>query len=110
MCCGVYNGFIHTGVVIDHNAILELHGSGLARAVSYKRFLANRSGANIFVASDALGHPLNTKLEVNRVSSELFAYHKYHISKLIIIICLEQLSVRAINDIPCVAQLMASVA
>ena len=82
VCCGVYNGFIHTGIVIDHNAILELHGSGLARAVSYKRFLANRSGANIFVASDALGHPLNTKLEVNRVSSELFAYHKYHISKL----------------------------
>lgn len=81
VCCGVYNGFIHTGLVIDDNLILELHGSGLSRAVSYKRFLANRSGNNIFVASDQTGSSFNFTFDDDHVASQLFAYHPYHVSK-----------------------------
>lgn len=81
VCCGVYNGFIHTGLVLEDNLVLELHGSGLSRAVSYKRFLANRSGNTIFIASSSTGHPLKASLDEHLITSQIFAYHPYHISK-----------------------------
>ena len=32
VCCSVYQAFDHTGVIIDEDTIVELHGSGLVRA------------------------------------------------------------------------------
>lgn len=81
VCCGVYNGFIHTGLVIDDNLVLELHGSGLSRAVSFKRFLQDRSGKHIFIATDKLANPMAFDLDTSRIAGQLFAYHNYHVSK-----------------------------
>ena len=81
VCCGVYNGFIHTGLVIDDDLVLELHGSGLSRAISFKRFLQDRSGQHIFVATDTLANPIIFDFDQEHVARQVFAYHDYHVSK-----------------------------
>lgn len=49
VCCGIYDVLIHTGVWWE-GMVIELAGTGLIRAVSAERFLANRSGDNIYTA------------------------------------------------------------
>lgn len=79
VCCEVFEAFIHTGVVIDDNTIVELHGSGLIRAISKKRFLDERSGQHIFAACDRLGRPLVFSLIQELASQDIFNYYEYHL-------------------------------
>lgn len=81
VCCEVYEAFIHTGVVIDDETIVELHGSGLIRAVSKKRFLADRSGSHIFAACDRQGIPLTFSRMMDSASQDIFNFYNYDLLK-----------------------------
>ncbi|MGB1299228.1 MAG: hypothetical protein ACPG8A_13175 [Psychrobium sp.] len=81
VCCEVYEAFIHTGVVIDDNTIVELHGSGLIRAVSKNRFLADRSGSHIFIACDRQAQPLVFSLMSESASQDIFNFYDYDLLK-----------------------------
>ena len=80
-CCEVYNGFYHAGLVVDDNAILELHGSGLSRIVSAQRFLQTRSGKRIYVASNISASALSFDIDEQRVSEEIYRYYDYHVTR-----------------------------
>lgn len=77
VCCEVYEAFIHTGVVIDSDTIVELHGSGLIRTVSKKRFLKQRSGERIFMACDRVGSPLIFSLINQLAPRDVFNHYEY---------------------------------
>ncbi|GAA4892711.1 hypothetical protein GCM10023333_27450 [Ferrimonas pelagia] len=77
--CHVFGVVEHTGIWLGSNAIAELHGSGLVRAVSPKRFLHGRSGARIFVCCDRLHAPLIQQDAVQRAVASLFTYRDYHL-------------------------------
>lgn len=77
VCCRVYGVFEHTGIVIDDNTIVELHGSGLIKAVSSRRFLEDRSGARIYVACDSRHKVLHEPEAAERASQEIFTYREY---------------------------------
>lgn len=79
VCCEVFETFIHTGVVVDNNTIVELHGSGLIRAVSKKRFLEQRSGKNIFIACNRSGTPLNFNLIESLAPKDIFNFYEYEL-------------------------------
>ena len=79
VCCHVYGGFEHTDIVIDDNLIIELHGSGLVKAVSAKRFLASRSGENIFIACNKLGEAFIFNDAIERAHQEVYKYYDYHL-------------------------------
>ena len=81
VCCSVYQAFDHTGVVIDDDTIVELHGSGLVRAVSAKRFLSERSGRHIFIACDQAGQPFVFPDAVQQAVQEVFHFYNYHVFK-----------------------------
>lgn len=61
--CEVYGFFDHSAVVVDHESIVELHGSGLVRRVSYQRFIQQRSGEHFMVACSATSTPLRQRPE-----------------------------------------------
>jgi len=79
VCCEVYEAFIHTGVVVDDNTIVELHGSGLIRAVSKERFLQQRSGKNIFIACDRSGAPLIFNSIDQLATQDVFNFYEYNL-------------------------------
>jgi len=79
VCCEVYEAFIHTGVVVDDNTIVELHGSGLIRAVSKERFLQHRSGKNIFIACDHSGAPFIFDSIDQLASKDVFNFYEYNL-------------------------------
>ena len=81
VCCSVYQAFDHTGVVIDEDTIVELHGSGLVRAVSPKRFLSDRSGRHIFIACNQLAEPFVFSKAVWQGAQEVFNFYDYHVFK-----------------------------
>jgi len=77
VCCHVYGGFEHTGIVIEDDLIIELHGSGLVKGVSAKRFLSSRSGENIFIACNKSGHAFTFCDAIPRAQQELYKYYDY---------------------------------
>jgi len=77
VCCEVFEAFMHTGIVIDDNTIVELHGNGLIRAVSPQRFLAKRSGKHLFIACDQASNPLVIAQCDDNAASEVFSYYEY---------------------------------
>lgn len=81
VCCSVFSAFDHTGIWLDEDTIVELHGSGLIKAVSHKRFLHNRSGNAIFVACDSKGTPLIVEGTPQRTAAEVFSYREYDLLK-----------------------------
>lgn len=81
VCCEVYEAFIHTAVVVDENTIVELHGSGLIRAVSKARFLNDRSGKHIFIACDSAGHPYTFSRIEESASADVFNLYDYDLFK-----------------------------
>ncbi|QSX39494.1 lecithin retinol acyltransferase family protein [Shewanella cyperi] len=76
VCCHVYGLVEHTGIWLG-DSIAELHGSGLIRAVSAKRFLHGRTGSRIFVACDHDNQPLATQACADRASEALFQFRDY---------------------------------
>lgn len=81
VCCEVYEAFLHTAVVIDVNTIVELHGSGLIRAVSKDRFLRERSGKNIFIACDLRGKPHTFSDIESLASADIYNFYEYDLLK-----------------------------
>ncbi len=76
VCCGIFGVFQHTGIWVD-NHIVELHGNGLVRAISPRRFLANRSGSTIYAACDDMHQPLIERDAARRAVSRVFQYADY---------------------------------
>lgn len=79
VCCHVYGVIEHTGIWIEPDVIIELHGSGLVRAVSEKRFLAGRTGRKIYLACDAKHQPLSAPHSINRATQSMFQYRNYSV-------------------------------
>ncbi|MDP5214052.1 hypothetical protein ORJ66_13445 [Pseudoalteromonas tunicata] len=77
VCCTVYQAFDHVGLVVDNDTIIELHGSGLIRAVSPERFLAKRSGKHMFIACDQQGQAFSFPQAVNAAINDVFSYCEY---------------------------------
>ncbi|RDV27406.1 hypothetical protein DXV75_05075 [Alteromonas aestuariivivens] len=78
VCCGIYEVFQHTGIWVD-DQIIELKGNGLVRAVSPRRFLADRSGNRIYVACDGNLRPLVDEQAITRSVGQVFSYSEYHV-------------------------------
>lgn len=77
ICCFVYGVIEHTGIWLDDNTLIELHGNGLIRAVSTKRFLAGRTGSKIFVACSHTHQPLIDGEVLLRAEKAIFTYREY---------------------------------
>lgn len=77
LCCGIYGLFEHTGIWLPEGLIVELHGSGLVRAATPKRFLQNRTGSRIFVACDSTAHPLADEQFAERARAAIFSVETY---------------------------------
>ncbi|BDX06811.1 hypothetical protein [Planctobacterium marinum] len=76
VCCEVYGVLDHTGIWFD-DGVIELNGNGLIRSISAERFLADRSGEEIFIACDTFGHPLIAEHTHTRAVSHLYQYRDY---------------------------------
>lgn len=79
--CSVFSAFDHTGIWMENNVIVELHGTGLIKAVSPQRFLNNRSGSAMFVACDSQGEPLVADETMGRAANEIYNYWQYDMVK-----------------------------
>ncbi|MCE9679632.1 lecithin retinol acyltransferase family protein [Shewanella sp. AS1] len=77
VCCFVFGVIEHTGIWIGDDTLIELHGSGLVRAVSSKRFLAGRSGSRIYQACDHQHQPLIAPDALHRAEQAIFQYREY---------------------------------
>lgn len=81
VCCGLGGVLEHTGILIDEDTIVELHGSGLIKAISPRRFLQERSGRDIFVACDSKGEAIADDLTYERASQQIYDYQPYDLIK-----------------------------
>lgn len=79
VCCEIYNCVDHTGIWIDQDTIIELSENGLVKAVSYERFLTDRSGANMYVACDNLHQPIIISGAAERAVNHIFTYRDYDV-------------------------------
>ena len=79
VCCGLGGMLDHTGIYVGENTIVELSGSGLVKAVSMQRFLAERSGKQLFIACDSKAQPLVNKLAAQKASKQIFNYYEYDV-------------------------------
>ncbi|ALS99945.1 hypothetical protein [Lacimicrobium alkaliphilum] len=78
VCCGIYGAFDHSGIWMD-DVIIERAGNGLVRAISPARFIARRSGKQIFVACDAQGKVLADAEVGYRAVAQIYHYANYHL-------------------------------
>ena len=78
VCCGIYEVLIHTGIWWE-GMIIELAGTGLIRAVSAERFLANRSGDNIYTACHASSQLIADESWALRGIERLYTYSQYDV-------------------------------
>ncbi|QDP00910.1 lecithin retinol acyltransferase family protein [Thalassotalea sp. PS06] len=81
LCCGLGGVLEHTGILIDRFTIVELHGSGLVKAISPERFLAERSGSEIYVACDSKGEALASEETAERAAKLVYSYQQYDLIK-----------------------------
>lgn len=79
VCCYVYGVVEHTGIWIGDNSIVELHGSGLVRPVSIQRFLHDRSGSQIFIASSTQAEAFANQAAYQRSVAAIYQYRDYHL-------------------------------
>ncbi len=75
--CEIYHLFDHSGIYIGDGQIIELAGSGLVRAVSSQRFLANRSGEHLMALCNQQGLPVGNLAGAERATGQLFSYQHY---------------------------------
>lgn len=79
VCCGIGGIFDHTGIWVDDDTIIEMDGQGLIKPVSSKRFTAQRSGKNIFIACDSKAIPLASEDAARRAVEQIFQHKEYDI-------------------------------
>ncbi|QQX82005.1 lecithin retinol acyltransferase family protein [Shewanella sp. KX20019] len=77
ICCFVFGVIEHTGIWLGDDTLVELHGSGLIRAVSTRRFLVGRSGSRVFQACNHLHQPLVGEQILARAKQAIFTYREY---------------------------------
>ena len=77
VCCFVFGVIEHTGIWLGDDSLVELHGSGLVRPISSKRFLAGRTGSRIFQACDHQHHPLIADKALARATASIYQYRDY---------------------------------
>ncbi len=77
--CEIFHFFEHTGIYIGDGHIVELAGSGLVRAVSFHRFLADRSGAELMFATTPDGQIIGSDSAANRAIEQIFSVQHYDI-------------------------------
>ncbi|ABV87023.1 lecithin retinol acyltransferase family protein [Shewanella pealeana] len=77
VCCFVFGVIEHTGIWLGDNTLVELHGSGLVRAVSIKRFLAGRTGSRIYQACNHQHQALIGAQVLDRAKQSIFSYRDY---------------------------------
>ncbi|MEZ9595838.1 lecithin retinol acyltransferase family protein [Shewanella sp. 10N.261.52.F9] len=77
VCCFVFGVIEHTGIWIGDNTLVELHGSGLVRAVSVERFLVGRSGSRIYQACNHQHQALIATQTLNNAKHAIFSYRDY---------------------------------
>ncbi|TLU64132.1 hypothetical protein FE810_12550 [Thalassotalea litorea] len=81
LCCGLGGMLEHTGIYIDQHTIVELHGSGLVKAISPERFLAERSGSEIYVACDSKGQAIASQMTAERAAKKIYSFQQYDLIK-----------------------------
>lgn len=77
VCCYVFGVIEHTGIWLGDDCLVELHGSGLVRAVSIKRFLAGRTGSQIYLACNHQHQPLVSEAVLERAQQAIYQYREY---------------------------------
>ncbi|GIU28408.1 lecithin retinol acyltransferase family protein [Shewanella schlegeliana] len=77
VCCFVFGVIEHTGIWLGDNTLVELHGSGLVRAVSVERFLAGRTGSRIYQACNHQHQALIGEQVLDRAKQSIFNYREY---------------------------------
>ncbi|WP_417346872.1 hypothetical protein [Ferrimonas sp.] len=77
VACHVYGAVEHVGVWVARDQIVELHGSGLVRVVSPRRFIHGRTGRKLFVCVDRHHRPLVMPGSVERAATTLYQYREY---------------------------------
>lgn len=77
VCCYVFGVIEHTGIWLGDDCLVELHGSGLVRAVSVKRFLAGRTGSQIYLACNHQHQPLIADAVLTRAEQAIYQYREY---------------------------------
>lgn len=77
VCCYVFGVIEHTGIWLGDDCLVELHGSGLVRAVSIKRFLAGRTGSQIYLACNHQHQPLVSEAALERAQQAIYQYREY---------------------------------
>lgn len=80
VCCGIYGAFDHSGIWVD-GMIIERAGNGLVRAISPAKFIARRSGRQIFVACDEQGEVLAGENVAERAAEQIYQFAGYHLLK-----------------------------
>lgn len=90
--CEIYSLFEHSGIYLGdshvngqrktqytaaEHLIVELCGSGLVRALSAERFLQNRSGQHLFIATDLAGNLLGSHAAAERACASIYTYQPY---------------------------------
>ncbi|USD35924.1 MULTISPECIES: hypothetical protein [Ferrimonas] len=81
VACHVYGAIEHVGIWVDDDQIVELHGSGLVRVVSPRRFLQGRTGQRLFVCVDRHHRPLVDLGAIERSGQSLYQYRRYDLLK-----------------------------
>ncbi|WP_192021449.1 hypothetical protein [Shewanella sp. WPAGA9] len=77
VCCFVFGVIEHTGIWVGDDHLVELHGSGLIRVISAKRFLQGRTGSCIFQAGNHLHQPLVAPKALARAEQAIYQYRDY---------------------------------
>jgi len=77
VCCGIGGILDHTGIWVDDDTIIEMDGQGLIKPISSRRFTAERSGKNIFIACDSNAQPLTSELAAQRALEQIFQCQQY---------------------------------
>jgi len=77
VCCEIYHLFEHSGIYIGDGQVVELAGSGLVRALSFQRFLAQRTGEELMFACSPEGQLLGSDQTAARALAQLYSYQNY---------------------------------
>ena len=77
ICCFVFGVIEHTGIWLGEDTLVELHGSGLVRAISIERFLAGRSGSRVYQACNHRHQPLVGINALERAKEAIFSFREY---------------------------------
>ncbi|MFC4654479.1 MULTISPECIES: hypothetical protein [Rheinheimera] len=77
VCCEIYHLFEHSGIYVGDGQVIELAGSGLVRALSLQRFLDQRSGEELHLATEPSGKIIGSAAAAERALVQVYSYQSY---------------------------------